>query len=176
MCVLRWLQHLFLKHSIFTILNHPRPFQNLSFSQNISFYGAIWAAFQKPQFLQRFLSLLQQAMWWLAGLAGLLSGWSGWLAGLPGWLLAIGVSFSHNASVMGILFSYPWMTKPAMLESLFFNPICPPDGPLLLLLLCPMYLPSPKHDKATTSSKTSVFTTTYTHFFKKLSFYNKICY
>ena len=27
------------------------------------------------------------------------------------------------------------MTKPAMLESLFFNPICPPDGPLLLLLL-----------------------------------------
>ena len=65
------------KSVFFTILRHPWSSQNMYLLKNISFYDELWATFQKQQFLQWIMSLLQQ---WCGG-------WLGWLAGLLGWLL-----------------------------------------------------------------------------------------
>ena len=88
----------------FRVPHRPRPKRNITSFKNSSFYNELWAMFQKHQFLQHIMCLFQQVLCCLAGLD---------------WL---GCSSSHNTSVMGILNSYPWTTKPQGRKHSFPHP------------------------------------------------------
>ena len=76
---LQWIRSTFMSmfqkpcfYQCFRVSHRPRSNRNITLFKNISVYNEFWATFQKHQFLQHIMSLLQQGLWCLAGLAGLL--------------------------------------------------------------------------------------------------------